>query len=77
MGSDDFGFSNRNARTSDYEGDVNVLFETALLSGVEAVLGNMITIVASVEDIGIIQNSIFGKTSYEAVNNFIDCLESL
>jgi hypothetical protein len=54
MGSDDFCFSNRNARTSDYERDVNVLFKTALLSGVEAVLGNMIAIVSCVENVGIL-----------------------
>jgi hypothetical protein len=54
MGSDKFCFSNRNSWASDYERDVNVLFEAALLSGVEAVLGNMISIVGCVENVGIL-----------------------
>jgi hypothetical protein len=54
MRSNDFCFSNRNARTSDYERDINVFFKAALLSGVQAVLGNMISIVGCVENVGIL-----------------------
>lgn len=42
---------------SDYEGDVDILFETALFSGVEPMLGDVVPVVRGVQDISIFQDT--------------------
>lgn len=70
--------SRRDARTADGKGDVDVFFDVAGLAGGEAVVANVVAVVAGVDDIGVCEDIGVGfEGGDDVVDDFVDGLESL
>jgi hypothetical protein len=65
----------RHTRAAHYERHVDILLVSALLTGREAVVRDVIAIVGGVKDVGIIQNARLLKLLDDAVDKLIDSLQ--
>jgi hypothetical protein len=78
VGTDDIGgVSGGDTRSPDYKGDMDVFLKTAFLTGVETMLGDVVTVVCRVDDVRIIEDTVVLEFCYNAIDKLVYCLEGL
>lgn len=65
-----------NSGTTDYQWNIYILFVTALLSGWQSMLPNMIPVVASVDQVCVVQDTIILETFNDYFDKLINGLKS-
>lgn len=77
MRSDGIGYESfGHARTAHNERNVNVFLETAFLSGLETMLTDVITVVARVENVSVVNDASLVEARNYTLNDIVDCLQS-
>jgi hypothetical protein len=78
VGTDDVGDVSRgDTGSSNYKRDVDVFLKPAFLAGVETMLGDVVAVVCGIDDIGIIEDTVFLELCHNTIHKLVHGLESL
>jgi hypothetical protein len=61
--------------TAHNQWDIDIFFVSTFLAGLQTVLADVISVIAGVEDIGILKDTMLNQSGDDTINNLIDGLK--